>query len=169
MLWRIRVGSSLFSEARGLSQAFEIVEPKPPGRQEEDVIGEEGKKGQTMAELQNDHPKSRELVRLTKERAKEKGLPFRDALVEIGRENGDLVTMARMEVLNLNKAWKRIGGYDVLDITDPNTVRLDYIVAKLARERAAEKGIGFSQALSEVSRENPALIARYRAQVLGID
>jgi len=126
-------------------------------------------KGKTMAELQNDQPKSRELVRLAKERAKEKGLLFSAALVEIGRENGDLAAQARMEVLNKKKAWKKIAGYNVLDITDPDTVDLSYVVANLARERAKEKGVNIKQALSEVLREDPDLARRYRAQaVLGI-
>jgi hypothetical protein len=122
-----------------------------------------------MSDLRQDDVKSQELVRLTKQRAKEKGLPFTAALLEIGREYVDLVTAARNEVLGMKTTFRQIGGYKVLDIEEPKTVDLGYIARNMARERAKEKDVPFSEALSEIARENPTLIHRYRAQVLGID
>ena len=174
MLWRMRIGPSLFSEARGLSQAFEIVKFEPPGREEEDVTGEEENEGKVMASRNEVNfnaktPKGNELVARAKSWAKERNESFATALVYVAHENPQLAAEARTEALGRKTTVRRVGDYTVTDIEIDPATNLSRVVANMARERSAEKGIGFSQALSEVSKENPALIARYRAQVLGID
>jgi phage I-like protein len=126
------------------------------------------RKESTM-EPQEHHPKNKQLCALARARAKEENESFATALVYVARANPQLTAEARTEVLGRKTSVTRVGDYNVTDIECDPATDLSWVVANLARERAAEKGIGFSQALSEVSKANPALIARYRAQVLGID
>jgi hypothetical protein len=113
-------------------------------------------------------PKGNKLVRWAKDRAKERGESFATALVYVARENPQLAVEARTEALAYKVTFEQVGGHRVAVIETDPVHDLSWVVANMAKERSAEKGIGFSQALSEVSKENPALIARYRAQVLGI-
>ncbi len=103
----------------------------------------------------DENPKSKQFSDMAKRRAKEKGIALSEALLEVARENPGLAEAARWEVMGSRPPEDSIAD------------RTDALLAKMARERAAEKGISYSLALSEVAREFPEIARAAREAVLG--
>jgi hypothetical protein len=125
--------------------------------------GERSKERESHMARQENHECSERLSKLAKARAREKGIPFTLALIEIGRENPELAESARQETLGLNTRIETRGPYRINVIGPNETLR------KLAQVRARETGASYGACLSEVAREDPDLARKARAEVLGED
>ena len=115
---------------------------------------------------EGEYGKSKELVDIAKRRCRERGVTFAVALAEIVREHPLLAHEAREEVLGK--------GIEILDsdrrtwVAPESLGRAAEDLLTTAKKRAKEKNIGFTAALSEISRERPELASAARAQALGI-
>jgi hypothetical protein len=123
----------------------------------------------TMSDLRFEDTNNQKLVKMAKARAQETGMPFVTALLEVGRMNRDLVLAARQEVLGREFVYQKVGDYKMVIIKDKPAADLSWLITQMAKERAEQESIPFSQALSEVKKENPTLAEQYRAQVMGVE
>lgn len=108
------------------------------------------------------HKKSEKLRDLGRARAKEKGVPYAVALVEICREEPDLAKAAREETLGRRLEFKTMGSGGTMVVVD-----VAERVAEMAKTRAREMNVPLAVALCEVRREFPSLAHMAREQVLG--
>jgi hypothetical protein len=113
----------------------------------------------------NQSSKSKEISDMAKARCREREITFAVALVEIVREHPRLAHEAREEVLGTS--------LEVLDSDRRTWVSLEGLrgagddLLTTAKKRAREKTIGFTAALSEISRERPELVRMAREETLG--
>ena len=112
---------------------------------------------------------STELAELIGQRAREKGIPYRQALDEIRREFPDLCERAHSAVVGLKIKQSGIGRGDRRFVIHDYESDPAVIISNLAKEVAASENISFRAALSEVARKHPDLIRRYHKSTLGSD
>jgi len=103
------------------------------------------------------------LTAMAKDRAKEKRISYRDALLEITREYPHVFREWQEEIPGRKTRTDRIGNLEVLVISHDPQKQLH----EMTVERMSEKGIRYSAALIEICREHPELYEATRKQSLG--
>jgi hypothetical protein len=111
------------------------------------------------------------LASVARTRSAVRGIPYREALMEVAHENPDLAASARLDVLGEACPFEPAGSLglrlvlasEVHTLSDDPAERL----AQIAGLRAREKQIPYFVALSEVNRECPELAHAARLRVLG--
>ncbi len=113
---------------------------------------------------ENLKPKARELLALIEARMKESGIPYSQALAQIGREKRELYEDYREEVTGRKFRFETIGEperrYDIA------VIDCQQRLTELVQGRVKDKGISYRAALNEIAREDPALADAARRQVL---
>jgi CO/xanthine dehydrogenase FAD-binding subunit len=102
-----------------------------------------------------------ELIRLSQSRARERGISFGEALVQIARENPLLASEHRAQVLKVQTDY----------ITPPEKKEAVFGPAQtefiqLANERVKRDGITLSEAIRSIGRERPSLADEYRNEII---
>ena len=103
----------------------------------------------------------KEVLQLTRLKMKETGISFGEALLLVVKEDPELASEYRAEVLNSQA-----------DLGDSNPDRTEFVCpprqAELRRlaESKVKAGVTFSEALISVAREQPVLASEYREEVI---
>ena len=111
-------------------------------------------------------PETIQLAERIRARAKEKGIPYRQAYDELRAERPELFERAARAAVGLKIKPSEIGrGESRRTIYDFETDPAELITVR-AKELAASENISYRAALSEVARRDPDLVRRYHRSVL---
>jgi len=103
-----------------------------------------------------------ELIELTRSRAKEKQIPFSEALLFICHERPELASEYRAEILKSPTIFEATPKKE--EFTPRSSTRE---LMRLAKAKSQEDGVSFREAVASIARHRPILASEYRREVVG--